>query len=154
MRSFCARSARAWTLPMVCTLAILLPLSLTGCSKGSGKKLTAVSGRITYEGEPLSDAIVAFMNEADANASPGTAITDSDGEYSLKLSADEVGVPAGKYKVGITAWDVQPTMSADGKPEPGVSAIPKTYFDPNTSNLTATVEDKASQTIDFDLKKQ
>ena len=156
MRSLCARSAPAWTLPMVCTLAIALPLCLAGCggNKGSGKKLTAVSGQITYGGKPLPNALVAFMNETDPNASPGTGITNSSGNYSLKLSADEVGVPPGKYKVGVTAWEKQPSMAGpEGKADPGTPAIPQMYFDPNMSGLTATVESKASQKINLDLKK-
>ncbi|HVW02376.1 MAG TPA: carboxypeptidase-like regulatory domain-containing protein [Planctomycetaceae bacterium] len=155
MRLQCVRSASAWSLPVVCTLAIVLPLSLAGCGGGnsSGKKLTAVSGQITYGGKPLPNALVAFMNETDATATPGTGMTNSSGNYSLKLSADEVGVPAGKYKIGVTAWEKQPSMGTDGKADSGTPAIPQMYFDPNMSGLTATVENKSSQTINLDLKK-
>jgi hypothetical protein len=155
MQSLRAQSIRTWPWHVLCLLAVLSPLGLAGCggAKGSGKKLVAVSGQITYGGKPLPNALVAFMNETDPNATPGTGITNSSGNYTLKLSADEVGVPAGKYKVGVTAWEKQPSMSADGTADPGTPAIPKMYFDPNMSLLTATVENRASQTINLDLKK-
>jgi hypothetical protein len=133
-----------------------VPVLLAGCdgSNATGKKLTAVSGQVTYGGKPLPNAVVAFMNASDPNATPGTGVTNSSGKYSLKLSADEVGVPPAKYKVGVTAWEKQPSMSGpEGKADPGTPAIPQTYFDPNMSGLTATVENRSSQTINFDLKK-
>jgi hypothetical protein len=133
-----------------------LGVSLAGCGgPQSDKELVQVSGTVTYAGEPLPDAIVAFDSAEHADASPSTGVTDDEGHYSLKLSADEVGVPPGRYKVAITAWDAPLEMPKPGAPVvPPRPLIPEKYFDPETSGLTATVESGAPQTIDFDLEKE
>src|SRR6185437_9983139 len=87
-------------------LAMMLGVSLAGCGgPQSDKELVRVSGTVTYAGEPLADAIVAFDSAEHEDASPGTGVTDDEGNYSLKRSANEVGVPHGRYRVTITAWD-------------------------------------------------
>lgn len=87
------------------TLLLVLCTSLVAVVGCGGKfKLAPVSGTVTLDGKPLSDATVSFTPAAAGADSPASSgKTDSAGKYSLKLVADESnGAVLGKHQVTIS----------------------------------------------------
>jgi hypothetical protein len=85
---------------------------LVGClfvlALGCGsRKFAPVSGKVTLNGQPLANALVAFNPippEGSAQAGPGSiGTTDANGVYTLRVSSDQAGALVGKHRVGITA---------------------------------------------------
>jgi hypothetical protein len=90
-------------------------------SKEKGPDLgaaAALSGKVTYKGEPVKDATI-HLHGPDTKGYSGKI--KADGSYELK------GVKAGEYKVTIDSRDVP---------------IPKRYSDANTTPLKVIVPDK------------
>jgi hypothetical protein len=123
---------------IVVSLAILF---FAGC--GGGPDTTTVSGKVSFEGKPVGDAVINFQARG---AKPLGGATNSDGTYSFDL-------PAGEYQVRIDAPAPLPPGWKEGDPEPPPAprAVPEKYASYGTSGLTATVTDGGSQTVDFSL---
>lgn len=129
--------------------AILVSLTaLVGC--GTGKPdvpLGAVSGRVTFDGEPLADALVAFEP---ANGRPSFGRTDSNGVYRLEYRGKPWGAVIGRHTVRITTSRLlNPEEEQQGaEPEIAPEIIPQQYN--RASTLTATVVE-GENAIHFDL---
>ena len=126
-------------------LAVGLALAATGC--GKGEKLTRVTGKVSYEGQPISEGRILFRNTGGDQRAYSAAITN--GEY-------EVMCEPGAMRVEIIASRVIPgkfKKGENGEPEPIPVAemyIPAKY----NSSSTLTAEVKTSSTeIPFDLRK-
>ena len=76
--------------------------TMIGCSGGGS---APVSGVVTVDGKPYSDAVVTFQPMGDPkNPNPGrgsSAETDENGRYVLKIDGDEEGAVVGKHRVRI-----------------------------------------------------
>ncbi len=108
---------------------------LVGCGGGSDKpelKLQPVTGTIKVNGEAAQGVSVTFVpvdgSEADQVAASGTS--DESGKYTLAVSAEEQGVPAGKYRVTFSRLlkpDGTPLgpeeMAADAGAENDIAAV-------------------------------
>lgn len=84
----------------------LLLILLAGCG-GGPYKTAPVSGRVTLNGKPLTNAAVTFQPIADQgkmNSGPGSGgFTEADGRYTLKLVGTETtGAVVGKHAVRIS----------------------------------------------------
>ena len=112
------RLARINAIP-VC---FLLASSLSGCGD-SGRQV--VTGRITLNGAPLTDAIVCFM-PADGEGLPAFGQTDGDGNYVLTQSHEAAGVSIGDYAVRISTFR-EANLESD-PPSPGtIERVPPRY---------------------------
>lgn len=126
MRAFCGGVIYFW-----------LVMSLAACSGGGdAPNLGRVTGKVTLDGTPLSDASVTFLPE---KVRASSATTDSDGKYELIYIREEQGAAIGQHKVFISKL-------IDEK-----ETIPAKYSDPETTTLTAEVK-AGDNTYDFDLK--
>jgi hypothetical protein len=88
----------------------LMPL---GC--GKGYQVAPVSGRITLDGEPASNAQVSFLPVADQKLPLSIARTDEEGKYSLQFLQQDVGpggAVVGEHRVMISP-DPQKTKATD-----------------------------------------
>ncbi len=88
-----------FTLPILCLFLIVC--SFFGCSKG-GIPVIAVTGEVTYNGQPLAEAMVMFVSQTEGvrNAS---AITDSQGRFELTTAgAKDKGAMSGSFMVLVT----------------------------------------------------
>jgi hypothetical protein len=113
----------------------VVALLLGGCGSAD---FGAVSGRVTLGGEPLAGATVEFQPEEGA---PAYGITDDDGRYTLRWSADQGGAPVGPVKVRITSFQ---------ESEPKIKErVPARYN--RKTELVREVE-SGSQTFDFELE--
>lgn len=120
---------------------------MLGCSSNAKSPipLKQVSGTVTLDGEPLSQGTITFMPVAGTNSSTGDIV---DGKFTLSTFSKDDGAPPGEYKVAVTAWTTPPEMGVEGVP-----AIPKHYFDTNTSGLSATISEDAKQAIPIALTR-
>jgi hypothetical protein len=118
-------------------------LTTIGCGGGGdGPKLYPVTGKVTFNGEPVKEGRVLFRMQGAGGRSYSAAITD--GTYNLKSEA-------GSAAVEITASRIIPGKfdKSNGTPEPvGEMYIPKMYNSATT--LKAEVKPE-SNTIPFDL---
>jgi hypothetical protein len=125
---------------------VLLALVASGCSSGSG--LTKVTGTVTYEGVPLTNGSISFVSDSGGENAAG--IINEHGEYTLSTHQPGDGVAPGTYRVCISSFETLPEMT----PQSGKRAIPERYFDVRHSGLTATVEKRRTQVINFSLKRE
>lgn len=128
--------ASTTALPLVLALAAL---GLTiGCAEDSNT--VSLSGRVLYEGQPLSNAALMFYR---AEGRPVTAPL-SDGQYSVEL-------PPGEYRVTVTLGAELPAGWKEGDPVPSATReLPPQFSSRLDTPLTASVSpDGENQTADF-----
>jgi hypothetical protein len=118
----------------------LLGLALSGC--GSGEARGRVAGKVTFQGQAVSEGIVVFNN--DEKGIHMTAKLESDGSYEI-ITAKGVGVSVGTYRVCVCPpLPALPPMSAGNPPTTTETKqypnIPQKYRNPATSGLNLTVK--------------
>jgi len=146
---------------VVLSLTALFSLSGCGPDDGLGKRFK-VSGKVTYNGQPLKSGTVDFFPEDPNTARPATGEIQEDGSYRLTTQTPGDGAMGGKYKVAISAYEVDKAQTSS--PPQGGSAdqvavaraqkkslIPIKYSGTDASGLAATVG-PGSTTHNFDLK--
>lgn len=140
-----------------------------GCSSGgSGPKLAAADGTVTFQGKPLAGATVMFVPD---NGPIAMGVTDLEGKFTLS-SGSLRGAAVGPAKVSITAYppgqeapdmsavaeqpqtpeemaaymkkaeEMQQAMASGQSPQSlqSKSLIPEKYAKAETSGLSFTVE--------------
>jgi hypothetical protein len=113
-----------------------------------------VSGNVTYEGEPCADATISFHPQGEQRSAYGR--TDSSGNYLLTTVREHDGAMAGEYRVSVSkvinenAEVASTDIAAPQKPPQYKSLLPEKYGNPETSDLTASVEEGKNQ-FDFTL---
>ena len=137
-----------------------------GCGKGKktpALDLVPVSGTVTLDGKPLADAVVGFAYQGilPQGFYGSGGHTDSQGRYEVQ-TGDQKGTVPGTYKVTVsrivTANGVTPNpkegMDLEQLKMNGQASetVPPKYTDPNTTELTATVEKGKADGYNFDLK--
>jgi hypothetical protein len=137
-------------------------LPLLGCGEDDGiGKRYAVSGKVTYKGEPVQRGNVNFLPEATGSAGRGASGVIKDGYYSMTTLTPGDGVLPGKYKVGINAnfTDMTAAVKINGGmyqggrfAGPRIKVIPEKYTNPATSGLTFEVK-TAPNSFDIDLQE-
>ncbi|MCL6504442.1 MAG: carboxypeptidase-like regulatory domain-containing protein [Pirellulales bacterium] len=96
---------------------------LSGCGSDAPKITTVpVTGKVTYNGQPVEGATVAFIpNNPDGRPARGT--TDAQGVYTLVTylgpNDQPSGAEPGEYKVTIEKTQVAPGSALPGKPAEG-----------------------------------
>src|SRR5262245_53887389 len=78
---------------------------LTGCSNSSRPPTYPVTGTVTSKGKPLSGAAVTFV-PTDSEGEAASAITDSDGKYSLTTWRAGDGARPGEYRVKVSKQEL------------------------------------------------
>jgi hypothetical protein len=141
-------------------------LGVTGCGDDSGLgKRYSVSGSVTYNGQPVEKGQISFV-PADLNKQRAANGFIQDGRYSLTTLTPQDGALPGDYKVTIVSKEADNSQVIKTIMEKGGGArqaevgkataiakdrVPAKYQLPETSQLTAKVEEHAN-TIDFELK--
>jgi hypothetical protein len=153
-------------------VACLLSWS-AGCGGASGaanrEKTIPVTGKVTYNGEPVADATVTLVPDAPPPDAIGKRAafgrTDSSGRFSLRTFEPDDGAVPGKYKVTVTKYEVSssgavatseedyvPPEEMEEDSAPPKSLLPEVYSKANSTTLTADVADGAAITLDLELK--
>lgn len=130
-----------------CTLSLILPV---GCGSSSGIKRVVVSGKVSYQRQPVADGTVMFV-PIQGTRGPTASATIEGGVYKVTAGG---GVPVGIQRVEIQAY--QPVANAPRR-APSLQDIPaKQQYLPEQYNrqstLEATITEQAVQTLNFDLK--
>ena len=93
---------------------LLAMLSAAGCGSGGGPGRFAVSGKVTYQGQPVPTGSIAFEPDASRGGSgPGAVAPIKDGRY---RTPGGKGPTAGPHRVRITGYDGKP-CTIDGTPD-------------------------------------
>lgn len=141
---------------------VFASLFCIGCGGGSDyvvPELMEVSGTVTLNDEPLTNASVIFTPQPGTSGTGAIGVTDSSGKYTLKHKSDKPGIESGKYYVTFSKW-AMPDGSPipDGKTAADVEAkdiIPKKYRDVTELGPKNIAEVKAKgDTFDFQLKSK
>ncbi len=126
---------------------------LAGCGEGFPDTVR-VRGKVTYQGEPLSEGTIAFHPAGPRGEQlyrPAVGVI-ADGAYQLQSFRHGDGVMPGEYAVVIESYEGGPTAEDPDRPQNWL--IPRKYGNPATSGLTATIPAGASGwlEVDFDLQ--
>jgi hypothetical protein len=148
--------------PIVVFLVTLLGMSvLIGCDDGKIARYP-VTGTVLVDGKPAEGATVIFVpvdgTEEFQRERPFDDSTDSEGRFELRTFQPGDGAPAGEYKV-MVRWlaTAGPTNAETDRDRP-VGGPPDRlrgrYFNPETSGLSAKVEESATEVPPLDLKSR
>jgi hypothetical protein len=122
-----------------------------GCGAG-GDKPASVSGRVTFNGKPVTSGVVVLVGADGKSSDPGAV--QADGTYSIAKS------PAGKVKV---AFDNPPppvnvqrgAANPEAKEEAAAAArytpTPLTYNNPDQSGVTLDLKAGKNENIEIKL---
>lgn len=132
---------------MRCTSCILVVGLLgVGCGGGSGPQKYRVTGTVQYKGTPLAGGSIDFIpEEGDRTGTVSTEVKAGKFEFPKAN-----GVPAGKYKVSITAGfsGPPPNPSGEDKGGPRIVELPERYNSRTT--LRAEVTPTGANVFSFD----
>lgn len=128
---------------------VILLLALTGCGGGGEPipELAQVTGIVTMNGAPLSNAKIIFEPQQasdKARRRASSATTKSDGSYTLEYNSDASGATPGSHKVLILKMP-------DNPDDAGMQLVPAKYND--KTELTAEVK-TGENSFNFDLKSK
>lgn len=135
----------------ICGWAALVTFLLSSCGCGSpGPQPVAVSGTVTYNGEPVA-AMITFIPAGNAGQ-VARGNSDQAGRFVLGTSAPGDGAYPGNYEVSIVPLEVPPMPGVDGMPASYKSPLPMKYGDPATSGFTAEVNEGGGNAFVFEMK--
>lgn len=137
----------------VALLGATLALFCSGCS-GENTAESSVTGTVTMDGQPLSNAMVIFHPTIqDGEISSGT--TDDQGRYTA-MNRLGPGAAAGSYKVTVSKLVPKEGVElAEGMtaamldPEQVQEVVPAEYVDPAKTQLTAEIKPGENHGVDF-----
>jgi hypothetical protein len=145
-------------------LSGLLFLAFVGCGPSGQVKVYPVKGKITFAGKPMvGGGSIALIPLADQPGKTAGGMVKEDGTYELETYKPGDGSMVGDFRVVINQVTVkEPTPTPDGSAAPPSAGfavaeadrIPAVYGDLQSSPLTAKIEAKPLNELDFDLKRQ
>lgn len=117
MRNPLVYRVAATALRRACLFVVLVvPLAAAGCGGGDRPRLAYVHGKITLDGKPLAGAGVRFAPAEGGRES--SALTDDEGNYTLKYLRNDMGAKVGAHTVRISTADLHA-----GRPD----SVPEKY---------------------------
>ena len=142
-----------WGRAAGCLFVAAAYFATSGCGqKEEIPELVSVTGKVTFQGQPLANASISFV-PADEDKESTLVVrphgqTDEQGQYELSWHGDHDGAPPGKYQVMVMAFKPNDNDDEEIQPE---SLIPKKYNSPKTSGLNADVSEDGENVFNFDL---
>lgn len=144
------------TIKYCMTLALCMILTASfGCNQGP--PILPVSGTVTYDGQPVSHAIITFVPNGSGGKPTQAGIMD--GKFSI---AKKFGVQSGAYMVTVEEAPVEEGMISDVEPEEGVevpaartAGRPQRFgFRPYTMNHSFPEGEKKEYSLEIDIPKR
>ena len=137
MFTFRAKASHA----QVVLICVILAVCMPACSPK--EKLGAVSGKVTFQGQPVKEGSVAFTNKAKGVFM--TAKLDEQGHFKVVM-AKGAGLPPGEYQLSVSPPIPDASMGAGPMPAPipVCPNIPHRYRNYKTSGLTLTVPEEGT----------
>ena len=120
-------------------MAALLTVGVLGCGGSKRDPVGAVSGAVTFQGQPVSEGMVSFHNPQKGVFLNFTL--KPDGTY-VARTAQQEGLPVGAYKVAVLPplADVPVGVPKEPLQVKEYPNIPPRYRKPDTSGLTLVVQ--------------
>ena len=123
-------------------IALLMSLLLVVSCGQTGPRLVPVTGRVMYDGKPLTSMMVNFTPTGETQGNGGIAATDEDGRFTLISVRNEPGIPVGEYKVSFYPATPAPPKKDDPTDvvaAPRRSNVPTAFLNANESPLRVAV---------------
>ena len=136
----------AYCLPLALAALILLPL-MAGCSGGDGIDRVTVSGKVTFDGQPVSEGQIRFAPKPGTTAPVSIAAIEN-GLYSFD---GYKGVPVGSHLVEIRAYNPDEPAPRNPGEKSRTQLIPEKYNSKSELDITVS-SGSGSVTKDFDLQ--
>ncbi len=126
-------------------LACIVLFGVIGCG-GTGR--IALSGTVTYNGEPIDNGTIGFVSNTSGAAGGTASATITDGKYAFD---SEHGPPPGKYKVEIY-WNKKTGRKVGTPGDPGVKMDEvRQILPPRFNKKTELTADVSASTLNFEL---
>jgi hypothetical protein len=137
---------------------------LLGCGDTGKPPLGRVSGKVTYNGQPVTKGIVSFVPRGGPGSQTGQTATGeigSDGSYTLTTFDKGDGAVLGEHTVLVSAREEDPAIKGHGMPIPDAKGrvnikpakllVPEKYATVANSPLRYTVHEGDNKN-DIELK--
>ena len=103
---------------LIAMLCVGVMITIAGCG-ASNPNTTAVTGTVTYDGEPLEGATVTLTPEAGSNGARGASgLTDASGNFTLSTvfpdGETKPGAVGGNYTVRVSKLEASEAPETDG----------------------------------------
>ncbi len=143
-----------WPVPFVPALVLVFAILLMGCGD-SNPNTVPVEGRVTLDGQPVSEGTITFQPVEPAEGfprRPAIGLLQTDGSYRLSTFDENDGAVPGSYQVMVVSVTGGPTPEEPDAPEQW--RIPQRYGTPGQSPLHASVpaQHRGVLTLNFDLE--
>lgn len=155
-----------------CIATICFPLLFVGCSGSNRPTVVPVSGKITFQGEPVEGAQIAFHPTAEGAVRSAVGETDANGEFTLTTFDTGDGATPGEHVVTIFKAPPAPSVEFD-MDDPGdeydrmmneattrtaasdaeKSTVPAKYAGKETSPEKRTVVEGEDNVFNIELKE-
>lgn len=140
------QASKGWKRSCRYLSGITMALLLAGCGSPTGPELGTVTGIVTLNGKPLSNANVTFVPTE--SGSPSYGGTDEDGVYHLMFNQHRAGAEIGRHHVLVELREPETDDSGNLVEVRPQTKVPDRYRQSGT--LTAEVE-QGDNELDFDL---
>jgi len=133
---------------------LIVGFGSSSCSAKKGQPVFPVHGKVFFDGEPATGALVIFhpVNHPDPEEGKPRAVVEEDGSFAVSTYAAGDGAPAGEYAVSIhwkTKTVKHPTRK--GFPKKVATNFPERYQDPKTSGLVVRIQEGSNELPPFEL---
>jgi hypothetical protein len=136
------------------TICLLAGAGLCGCGEAKKPWETAypAKGTITYDGKPLSGALIGLIPESTEvpDSVRPRATSKADGSFQIGTYLSTDGAPEGKYKVIVTHY---PIVGPPENPTNGPNDLPAKYGRAETTDLILEVKAPATDFAPLELQK-
>lgn len=148
---YCNRS----NCPILLVLLALTTLNAIGCGK-TRRALAPVTGKVSYQGQPLRFGTVIFQPESGQYA---TGVIQPDGTFQMTTRGEGDGVAVGKNMVRIVCLEGQDPAKnsaaqkkgSRGEAGLGRTLIPEKYSSCDTSGLVVDVRPGVNEPVVLEL---
>jgi len=142
---------------------IAAALAAPGCgSSPPNSSSVQVSGRVTYNGQPVGYGSLIFQPQETTKSSWGVGTISEDGKYSLLTNQPDLGLQPGRFDIYIRppAPHDKPKHGPSGEEEVSWEKamilnasypVPKRFFSRETSGLWVNLEKQPTR-LDIDLR--
>ena len=133
--------------------AVFVVAGLTGCGQSGGPERAVLTGKVTYQGQPVEDGKIRFLPIGDTKT-PMWGAYICNGTYE---AYGKGGVPVGTHKVEILAYHVRAGAAQSANSSDPLQGLPTTkQYLPEKYNsrteLEITIDSGSGQIVrDFNL---
>ncbi len=133
------------------TVLAIIGLFFFASCEGGTASLAPVSGRVSYQNQPLPRGTIVFVPDADRgnNGPLAQGTIQAGGSYTVQTEG-KPGAAPGWYRVTVIAVEAPAGYSAARSSAPR-SLVPERYRDPQLSDLTCEVKAGQENGINFNL---